>query len=212
MEVLSAWLYCTRLEAGWVNEMADNDLTLTTCRVMGFLQWQPLYFFCLKLIDTSVGLQLLFCIKRKYKVFCLNRKSSNAQCKTYKSNLQWISDEARSDCVWMSVHVMLYVWKSSRMCVISCCMRAYLHVCVPLWWVSAVCEFINQSRTLTVRMWVWIWSSSCCDGSASCDLTVMTGTSMCVSIYLLCPYMLLHKADLIKAQSITAWMLTLSSC
>ena len=166
MEVLSAWLH--RLEAGWVNDMADSELTWTTCRVMGFLQLQPLYFFCLRSIDTSVELQLLFWIKRK---------SSGARCKAYTSNPQWISDEVSSDCAWMSVHVMLNVW-------MSCCMCVYLHVRVPLWWVSTVCEYINQSHTVTVRMWVWIWSISCWDGSASCDLTAMTGTSLCVSIYL----------------------------
>lgn len=76
-------------------------------------------------------------------------------------------------------------WTSSGcvcvcVCPIVCAFCVPACVCAPV--MSVVCEFINQPRTATVRMWVWTRSSSCRDGSVLCDLTLMTGTSVCVSV------------------------------
>lgn len=76
-------------------------------------------------------------------------------------------------------------WTSSGcvcvcVCPIVCAFCVPACVCAPV--MSVVCEFINQPCTATVRMWVWTRSSSCRDGSVLCDLTLMTGTSVCVSV------------------------------
>lgn len=94
----------------------------------------------------------------------------------YKDNVQWISNESSCSCVFMP-HCL---------CVRAC-------VCFSLWWVLAVCVFNNQPHTVTVRMWVWIRSSSCWDGSALCDLMLKTGTCTCVSIYLFVSVHALNK-------------------
>lgn len=121
-------------------------------------------------------------------LFCIIRKHKEVSLER-KGNVQWISNESSCSCVFMP-HCS--------------CVRACAFPCEECW--QSVCSIISHI----------LWLSGCESGSgpvpAGMDLLYVTWCWRRVPVRVWASTWLCQYMPLIKAQSITACMLTVSSC